>query len=53
MRNPVKQVNILRRRQPLDLEVREPPDVVSLPHHGMKPTIEMILLVAILSQDGR
>src|SRR5438477_5973999 len=48
---PMKQVYIFRRGQPLDLEVRESPDVVPLPHHGMKPTIEMIFLKAVFTRS--
>src|SRR6266487_372079 len=51
MRDSMKQVDILHRGQSVDLEVREPPDVVSLPHHVMQPTIEVILLVSVLARS--
>ena len=48
--NSMKQVYILHRRQPLNFEVREPPYVKSLAHHGVQPTIKLFFLVAVLSR---
>ena len=45
----VEQVNIFRRRQPLNIEVAEPPQVQPLGHHRMQSTIELLLLVGVLA----
>ena len=45
----VEQVNVFRRRQPLNVEVAEAPQVQPLGHHRMQSSIELFLLVGVLA----
>ena len=45
--NCVKQIDIFDRRQALDLEISQPPQVQTPPHRGMQPAVELRFLIPI------
>ena len=46
-RDTVEEVHVLNRRQALNVEVAQPPQVHPLAHHRVQPAIQLLLRVAV------
>ncbi len=52
-RDGAEEVDVLHRRQPLDLEVAQPPEVEPLAHHGVQAAVDALLGVSVrLGAEG-
>ena len=43
VRDAAEHVDVLRRRKPLEVEVLQPPQLQSVPHHGVQPAEHLVL----------
>src|SRR5208282_1684687 len=45
----MKEVDVFDGRQPINLEIAEPPEMQALAHHGVDSAVELVLFIAIFA----